>query len=339
MYAHLVDARGKRGDLFTVAALLFLAFGGYIKGSRYLAWVPIDPTLVALVVVAGLVVQRFVSGAARPRRVSWLLALAGACTIGLLPAGITNANTYAAQKPLHVFLITPVCLLGGAYLLRGRARSYWCSAVVLLGLVSLLFSRLDPSADIGERLATAGGSTIGAGRATGAALVVLALALVFRRGNRAILAVGVAVAGWGAIAAASRGPVLAALVAVFVAVIALRQSGRALRLLMLITGGSAVAAWIVHRNILNSRLTTVADDSATIRTYLWRQAWDSIQTHPLGFGWGRAYDQADIAVLDSGYVQYPHNVFLEVASEAGWLAGALLVGSVLVALRHQWLQA
>lgn len=316
-------------------SLLVLAFGGYIKGSRFLTWAPLDITVIAALGVTALIIVNLMEGASSPKRSSWLVSLILACGVGLLATG-TTANSYAATKPLHVFAIAPLCAIGGAVLLaRPLARHQWVVAVATLGVLVLLLARLDPSLTAGDRLATEGGNTIGAGRATGAAVVVFMLgALYYKRYRLPLLALAT-VSTYGAILAASRGPLVAAGIGIAIAVLLSKSRGRAVRLGGLAIVITAFAAWALRFEGLNSRLTTLSDDSATIRRYMWRQSWQQTKEHPLGIGWGRQYEASGIALLDSGYIQYPHNVFLETSSEAGWVAGILLIIVVILAVKEQ----
>lgn len=317
-----------------VALLLLLAFGGYIKGSAYLAWLPVDLTLLAGLGVAAYVARSMARSGPATRHRAWLVALLVACLAGLLHTGVAG-NDYAASKPLAVFVMAPLCVLGGAHLLRTHtARRGFLVGVAALGFVVLLLARLDPST-LTERLAIDGGNTIGAGRALGAAFVVLTLAAMANRRWRIPLLALAAVEAWGVLATASRGPLLAAAVAVLVVAVLAKSRGRAARISAVAIAGGAIASTVVALETLNPRLSTLSDDSSQMRRWLWARSWEMIERHPLGIGWGRMYDQMGVAVLDSGYVQYPHNIVLEVASEAGWLAGALLVFVLWLAVRDQ----
>lgn len=320
-----------------VVMLLVLAFGGYVKGSSFLSWAPLDITVMAAAVVALLIADAMLGGAAGPRHRVWLVALPVACMAGLLAVGVTDKNDYAAVKSLHVFVVAPLCVLGGAYLLRGAThRRYWCVAMAVFGLVVLAVALVEPSAVAGERLASDGGNTIGAGRATGAACVVLGLAALTARRWRLLWLAGAVLAAWGAFEAASRGPLGAAAVAIVVAVAATRVRGRFGRIVTVGVAAVALAVWSVRFGQFDQRLTTLSDASAQMRGRLWQQAGRMIPESPLGVGWGRSYDETGIAVLDSGYTQYPHNIVLEVFSEGGWLAGVLLLVVLWLALRRQW---
>lgn len=329
----------RAADIVGVVALLVLAFGGYVKGSRYLAWIPVDITLIAGVVVLVMVLYRWQLGIRGPRRAGWLALLLVGCLAGLLPhvADIAG-NTYAQQKPFQVFFIAPLCLFGGSFLLQSaRARTSWVIANGVFGLLVLALARIDPSSITRDRLATEGGNTIGAGRGLGAAAVVFAVLAVAQKRHRVLAAVAAAACAWAAVQTASRGPLAAAIAAVLFALLLPRAKGRAARAVVLCVGSVAIFEWFTHtQQQVNSRLTSLSDDSAETRLVLWRAAWGYVKSNPLGIGWGHLYDRFQLSAPGSGYTQYPHNVLLEVASESGWLAGVALVVVLLMALRAQW---
>lgn len=331
--------RGRVAELTGVIALLMLAFGGYVKGSRYFDWVPINITLAAGSVVLVMTLYRWQLGNQGPRRAGWLAVLLLGCLAGLIQhTGNVAGNTYAEQKPFQVFVIAPLCIFGGSFLLQtARSRAYWVGANGVFGLFVLLLARLDPSIVAGDRLATEGGNTIGAGRGLGAGAVVFAILAVASARHRLWAAVAAAACAWGAVQAASRGPLAAAAIAVLFSVLLPRAKGRVARAVVLGVGTVATFEWFTrtHQQV-NPRLSSLSDDSAEIRLVFWRAAWGYIKSNPLGIGWGRLYDRFHYSAPGSGYTQYPHNLLLEVASESGWVAGAALIGLLLAALRAQW---
>lgn len=331
-----VDYRpGRIVTFLGVAALLTLAFSGYVKGSSYFAWLPTDLTLIAALSVVVLSAHAVLSWRQGIPRGGLLIALWCTCLAGLLAAGATG-NDYAASKPVAVFIIAPLCILGGSLLLRSpRSRLYFCVGVVLIGLVVILLGRIDPGAvDAGDRLVSEGTSTINTGRAAGAAATVLAVAGLTSRRRLPLLLVA-AVCALGAVAIASRGPVLAAAIAVVGVMVFARTGGRFLRLAVVAIGVFVLAQWALASGSVNARLTTVDDSSSEARRELWTYTLALMQGHPLGIGWGRLYEHVGAVANSDGWVQYPHNVFLEVASEGGWLAGVMLLVVVIVAVRRQ----
>ena len=330
------SSRTRARDVAAVAPLVVLAFGGYIKGSKYLNWVPVDITLIAAAIVAVQLVLVWLgrTHARMPRPA--LLALWALSLLGGLIGMNDPDNTYAHTKLLHVFALAPLCVLGGVYLLQEASRRRaWLYSVAGMGFVTLLAAYLDPQSGTSGRLAAQGGSTIGLGRAAGAALVVLGVLLLLERTRRTPHGILVAIAAAALFSAASRGPVLGAAAAIALAILIARGRGRWGRVALVTLVGMAAYEWARGGGV-NSRLFLSGDTSSQIRSYLWGRAADAIREHPLGVGWGSLYDYLGVAVLDTGYTQYPHNVVLEVTSEAGWVAGLMLVIVLVVAGVSQW---
>jgi O-antigen ligase len=57
---------------------------------------------------------------------------------------------------------------------------------------------------------------------------------------------------------------------------------------------------------------------------LTKEAWRLIETNPAGIGWGNFY-------FGGGIFSYPHNTYLEVAVEAGWIIGFVFAALCMVA--------
>ena len=74
--------------------------------------------------------------------------------------------------------------------------------------------------------------------------------------------------------------------------------------------------------------TLTGSGTDTARLFLFRTAFDAIQTSPLGIGWAGFPHLADIQLASGSDFIYPHNLFLEIAVEGGWLA----IGTVAVVL-------
>lgn len=319
--------------------MLILAFGGYIKGSKYLAWMPVDMTLLAGAVVAVLLAHTWMYRSLEFRR-AILLALWGASlTFGIFatsPAG----NTYVSTKLQEVFVFVPLCVLGGIYLLRTQvARQLWVRLVAGYGLIVLAVAWLDPSSLTENRLSLAGGNTIGAGRAAGASLIVFFLAALTERRFKLLWLVLAAISGYAGLAAASRGPLVAAAGAIVIAAVVSRYRGQGRRAALAVVAVSLATWWVLTSGDFNARLDTVDDTSASMRKVLWAQTWTIITHNPFGIGWGRLYGHFGFALLNSGYVQYPHNLVLEVFSEDGWIAGFLTIVILVVALIDQGILA
>lgn len=128
----------------------------------------------------------------------------------------------------------------------------------------------------------------------------------------------------------SRGPLIG--VALGVAALAIsspsRRSDRGLKILLAITAG--ILAVLTVPSIRTSRVGRLlvdpsADASAGQRDEILHRTISLIPDFPLGVGYGNwnAYVHPDPPSL-----VYPHNLFVEVTFEAGWLYGAFLIAVV-----------
>jgi hypothetical protein len=79
------------------------------------------------------------------------------------------------------------------------------------------------------------------------------------------------------------------------------------------------------------------DTTSQIRLSLWREAWGVIPGHFWGLGWGGLNDLGPLnggGLLGQPGLWYPHDIWLEVTAEAGWIAGAALIVFVWCGLRR-----
>ncbi len=333
-------AMSRHTDYLMAAALLFLAFS-YIKAAPLVTRVlPVDLTLLGGIVVAlGIFHRFFESGLTLHSGFGLVAGLWVTFLLGI-PPGPWNPAT--GNKIEGLYTLALFSALGGLYLLRTtHSRSIWLGLNVVQGGLVTLLTLVFPSqlAAAYGRLAIEGGSTISAGRATGAAVVVLvAVALGLRRQRRlapisVALLLGVVMVGTG-----SRGPLLGSIVAVLIVAL-VPSRGRLTRLLL---GGSAFSLMVyvaISDNLASSRLTTL-DVSAQNRLELWRQAGGIILSHPFGIGWGNLRQHLSPGMMSSvSWVQYPHNLLIEVFSESSWIAGTVLVIVLAKACRRQTIGA
>lgn len=330
------------GVLIPVGALLLVAFAGYIKGAPLIAAIPGDITLIGASIVAATIAHRIIGDRLRPPRGSQYLALLGATFVVGLPIGTMASTNYGGRKSLELLILALLLSTGGAMvILQGhRERRMWVWLNVALGLVVLAIAVVFPNVYVAasDRLAIDGGNTINAGRATGAALVAL-LILAITGGRRRVLALVTA----GVLAGAtfyvgSRGPLVAAFVAV-VAVVAL-SGGRGRRGWRILLGGLAIIVAIymaLRLDLVADRVFSTADGSANARRELWNESLNLISDHPLGIGWGNLYYHlpAGVVLRKAGEEQYSHNVLLEVGVEGGWLALLMLIVVLSLAFARQ----
>ncbi|MCH8559405.1 O-antigen ligase family protein [Nesterenkonia sp. DZ6] len=308
--------------------LAVLIYAGQLKQNPLLSWIPGDLTvLCVIIVVVAALVTRVRSGPATSYvvlpYVAWIL---------FLPAvALTPATEYAQDKVITLFTISLILAVAPFYLLRqaGQRKVFLATFVViavLVALYSLFFDQVTAN-NFSTGLAFDGADTIGTGRiAMTGALVCLILALrgkVLFPSRVALFLLAVSIA-FLAVASGSRGPLVAALLAVIVMVCVSPgfKSRRAFSVsLAIVAVGCLVWFASSESNRGGARAFSVfageSDSSTDARIELWSAAWQQFSTSPLGSGWG-GYDSP------LSTIHYPHNVLLEIFVEAGILVGSVV---------------
>ena len=227
-------------DYAAPGSLLLLCYAGYFKGDPLLARVPDLTILGAALALTGILAV--LAADVVPRGTLVVLSLWAL----FIPAAIFHAGDgYGSSKALRLFMLTLLAAAGTVFLIRSRRRQQaWVLMQITLGCVLALGAWLSPAPPPADgavsRLALDGSNAIAAGRAAGVAVVaclILALAGHRRRLPLAVLGLGGAVPMF---LSGSRGPVLAAAVAVAAVAVLAPTSGvrRAGRVLLTATGGS-----------------------------------------------------------------------------------------------------
>lgn len=317
--------------LFAALSLTLLAFGGYATGTLAELGMPVNPILLGAVgtalAAAWTVIRRPESlrGITAPL-VLWLTMIAGF-------VNSTRSTDYADGKFSQLLTLTPLMAFGAVVLLsvpEVRSRLVWC--IVGWGALIAALQFLNP-AEAGNPLTISaeGSSYQNYGRAVAAAAVVLLVLAVRKRSSSILFLVGGAGFLWLAMLSGSRGPVLAALVAVVAGFAASR-----LPAFVTITG--VIAALLTFQFVdlwqyLPERLQTLDGGSTDARISMIQIAWEEFLANPIGLGWGEL--QPHMAFVGPN-LAYPHNVFVEVAAEAGLIGIAGLFGYTLYSLVGQY---
>lgn len=261
---------------------------------------------------------------------------------------LSSFNEYGQAKVPAMFCVTGLAAVAAVTVIRTRARILWLLWwFALVGIAEVTLARLQVAGSGGARLALDESNTIHLGRAAGAAalaILVLILHLYRRRPSGwvwAVAACGAAVVYLAAstVASGSRGPVIA--LAATVCLVALMMPAtsvvRGARLALTVVVLLGFAVWALSHapeasaNRITDLLGGQQDSSTLARTHLYAATLPIVAMNPLGIGWGDLSEKLPSwAWLDSGVSQYPHNLFVEVATEGGWIAAAALV--VVVAL-------
>jgi O-antigen ligase len=260
-----------------------------------------------------------------------------------------NDPVYAAEKLATFALISlPACLLvvrQGERALNAVVLSLACvgGLMILVSLPSIVGALWGDAGHgrAAQRLSLFGGGPIVYARwvLTGALVVALS------RLPLAIKVVAVAVALLAALLAQSKGPVVFfALSLGFVALLHAVIQRRLLRAAGIVLAGAAFTAAaprIIEAIGLGGRLLTLFDPaellqqtSSVARVDVLRVSAAMILDHPLGVGLGNWGSAAEAYVISGRDLDYPHNVFVEVAAELGLVVGlglalwvALMAGS------------
>lgn len=315
---------------FGPAALVLLMFAGYVKASPVLEWVPIDLTLLALLAVLAAAVTEPHRGRVA---VAPTLLLVATC---ILAAMRTPGGPDADLKMQLLFLLTLPAMIAAPILVSTPERVRWLLRATVIGALGIgLLVRYAPStADLYGRLALQGSNTIATGRACGAGLVAL-FVLALTRCVRWVVAVPVgAVLLLLVFGSGSRGPLLGAAVACIAVGLTQRGvhrvRGAAITAALVVAGG-----WWGFSHTGSSAAARIAllfapaggqGASISDRQYLYRHAWAVVDRNPAGVGWG------GLEPYLYPVAQYPHDVFLEVFGEGGWLAGLVFTVVVVIAL-------
>lgn len=320
--------------------ILFLTAGIYKQDPRLASVLPLDVTMVTGVLLAVAVVVRVARRPVHlPPQAVVLVPLVAAVGLGL----VGGAGEYGADKAMRFCTLTLLAIVAGVVLLEDRQ-----SLVrFLLGLAALgFFLSLD---------ATQAEQTTSEGRLTshGSNPIALArmgaLTLAFgwvrfhfarRSVDKLLYLLVLGVACICVLAAGSRGPLLSIVGGMMlISITSAAHHGRSplsMTSILIIVGLGAAAislAAIPSMPLYRFQLLVSEDKGSSIlaRTMLFAIAWKLTLAHPLGVGIG-GFER--FAFLD---LKHPHNLFLEVGCELGWLplaATLVLVGWSLRAAYH-----
>jgi O-antigen ligase len=327
---HAAEVRERRtvqAPVLGAIALAVLGFSGYFKRVIDTEALPIDLTLLGVVLVMVMILWNLL----QHRPPSLLIA---AVVFGLwatfLPAALIAPATDAASRKIVLLLtVTLACALG-PFIMDRRGLQVWIGAQVVAGTamaVVLWTHRDNPVAAQSQRLAIEEVDTIATSRVLGGAVLVL---LLLGLSRRALFAPCLAAAAGGIalmLAVGSRGPTLSLGLALLLLAALTRMRHRWQRLLAV--GTAIVAGTVFLIYVLSSRSDSVQRIAGALtglevdqsRQYLYTLALNRLADSPLGLGWGGfATLPSASPFLSARREAYPHNFFLEIGVEAGLLA-------------------
>ncbi|MEU5825992.1 O-antigen ligase family protein [Micromonospora tulbaghiae] len=291
----------------------------------------------AVLLAVPLILHEFLRPVSRARVVVfWVLVLFGVLAL----PGVARApeSEYGQQKFFLLVTLTMAAALAVAVLRGPRDVEMFAVVFVVSGLV-LAVAALTGDSE-GGRASGFGSNPIWLARAVGAALVALTWLYLRRRLSAWPAALLAVILLLGLIATGSRGPLLAAVVAMFFLVLAgLRLKIRQVRRewVGLTLMGALVLVVAALPSLLPPRVYALVVDPSeelfgSARAAMREATMPIIAENPGGIGYGNWGDYSGMAVY-----RYPHNLWLELPAEAGWLVGGSLVLAVLAVAFGLWL--
>lgn len=326
---------------FGITMLLALGLAGGFKATPVLDWSPIDPVVVASLMVAFAVTvvlySRKVSVPPGVNRIAllWVAFIPGAAIALTVGEGLA--------KTAQLFSITLLAAVAGAILLNSSASyRWWIGGQFIFALVTAILVYLLPNISANEagEATIQGSSTIAAGRTIGAGALIVGLYIVLERRHRVI---GIACFGFlfgYLLLVGNRASLIALLGSVLGVCLfaekfrsSLRRTFISLALLVAVP----LALTISGRLSMASRIASLFDEKSAgstsnwVREQLLKVAVDSVFLRPGGVGWDGF---KIIPEMSAGLGTYPHNIVLEIFVDGGWVAGLSFLIFLLVAFRR-----
>lgn len=254
---------------------------------------------------------------------------------------VTPLNPYGVTK-LVAFGVSILLLCAPAALRYPTINAQLIIRTVLLvSVVSSIFLLMIGKPDIAGRSTLLGINPISTGRVAGIGVVialVYLIAVAKKRSSTLILLVIVAVPSTIAtFLTGSRGPLVAIIAAVIISLFAgwRRNPKKSFFALLVFLG---LGIYLNSLSFDNSDIRIISTDSSG-RDILFTAAFESILKNPVGLGWGNFHEILPGEKEVSTYILYPHNIFLEVGVEGGWLALVIFTFLVVASLRNAFKRA
>lgn len=324
--------------------LALFVFAGYYKAADSLRFVPVDLTLLLWAASGGFCLLALWRQRRLPPGSLPLLAVFLALAMGLhWPEDLA---AYPAQKELRLFSLTALSAFAPLLLLQEEdARRTFVYTVAIVGVVMALGAAVEMARlGIPSRLGGFNTNPILLARAGGFAALVLCLLYWRGRIEWWLFLPAAAVALLGVVASGSRGPLAAFLVTLVAAVpLCLAAAQAKTRIwgtaLLSFAGVLAGILYLSSERIYSGRrlLRLLKEDwgnAELARLTAWQETADLVSRFPAGVGWGRFTEWVQV-YSGPNLMMHPHDIFLELAAEAGWLAAAvfsLLLGTTGVAV-------
>lgn len=283
----------------------------------------------ALLISVAVVMKVLASGFAFPASLRWPAFVFALLLVGIFP--IQSLSGYALEKISLLYTVSLLCAVAPAVLLsRPGGASVLNIALAALGIIlaaEALFLYLVSGMDI-VRMAAEGTSSIAFGHAVGRSLILVVLWWLLRGGSRKLaLAIPLAFVVLGS---DSRASLLFGAFTVVVLVLLFHADKYKKVLRFGALGAAFPLLWTLLGDRLparaSQRLTNLMSsdpgESVTSRLESYERSLNAILANPLGYGWGSFGDVT--GMFQDVRVAYPHNMFIEIAFEAGVIPAVLI---------------
>lgn len=331
---------------FWPVCLVALCYAGYIKGLPLFSGLGVDLTgLFLILALAGALMQvvrrRYDSRTLAGVALVWL-----SFSVGMVNGVWTEAGPY---KVILLCTVTLFCAASPAMLLTTpRARRWFLTAVLAFAVVMAAGLLIAPDqgaqSEFGRRTLE-GSNSIGTARVVGAGAVTALMLGLGARKNRWFWLSGAGALAGVTVLVGSRGPFIALVVAAVLVLMTAQSFRGARRLPTLVLGSVALVGILLYvtqsGNRAAARITGFLTGESVDRNrlFLIHQSLSLIKKHPLGIGWGGFANAPTEEAAYFGRFPYPHNMFLEVIVEGGWIVGVMLVGLVVWSVRGYLLRS
>lgn len=332
---HLLASR-----LAAVCFALFV-FAGYYKAADFLKPAPIDLTLLFWIASLGFCLAFLWRDRCLPMVSVALAAVFLALAMGLhWPESFSD---YAGQKEIRLFTLTAVAAFAPLILLRdtvSRNTFFW--VVGLLGMIMAAIAAYEVIASgFSFRAQVFNTNPILLARASGFATLILCLAFWHGRIKLVTFVTAMTVVVLGLLVSGTRGPLVALVVALASALPLCAMTSESRRrvwgtVIACLAGFAGIIVFLaIERPRIGQRFVRLIEGewghTEISRWALWQQSLEVIRESPLGVGWGRLSNWVQV-YNDDILLRHSHNIFLEIASEAGWPAGMLFLLFIVLTL-------
>ncbi|MBD8140023.1 O-antigen ligase family protein [Frigoribacterium sp. CFBP 13605] len=302
-------------------ALLLAGLGNLVLPVVVQDLLPTDYLLLTLALCGLVILYQFRLVLARAGMWWPAAAFSVACIPGFLVGPPTAYGLTKAQAILVILILFVAC---AAVRHPPTFIRNFTVAAIIVGAFFSVAAQIFGTQDVGGRLVFLGLNPIGIGRVAGFVLVVTLTLVIVRIVRSPLLILGAVVTATvtavGVVATGSRGPLVAAAVALAGLVFFLARTKRLAprtTILIVLSGLTAVAAIVFSDSAGLTRLTTASDSG---RSDLYTETLHLAFANPMGIGWGRLGQFiVDFRAIDEESL-YAHNVFLEILVEGGVFA-------------------